>query len=271
MIDRPRFHELEHRTRFTFVRHGESEANKLNIIQGHSDSPLSEAGTEHAHAAGRWLKDTKINLLFTSPLSRSHETAKVIAEETGASAPQVLEELIELNTGIYSGKNLHESSKEDPAAFTSFLIHSWEMVDGAESRESILSRALVVWDRLIAEANGGKQHIVCVTHGGMLQWIIKATVGAADQQWMPIFAMANCGISTFSAESTSLGHDETLPPNTGFFGCWEQINSVPYGPDGALRPAPFSTAPSRRRSDPGSSDQAQSSARRPSRQKPRPE
>lgn len=228
MIERPRFSDLEHKTRFTFVRHGESEANKRNIIQGHSDSPLSEAGKEHAHAAGQRLNGMGIDLVFTSPLSRSHETAKIVVEEIGTSAPQILEELIELNTGTYSGQSLHDSSQEDPEGFKSFLIHSWEMVDGAESRESILARALMVWDRLINEANGGRRHIVCVTHGGMLQWIIKATIGAPDQRWMPIFGMANCGISTFSAESTSLGHDEALPPNTGFFGSWEQINSVPY-------------------------------------------
>ena len=228
MIERPPFRDLEHNTRFTFVRHGESEANKLNIIQGHSDSPLSEAGREHAHAAGQWLTGTEIDLVLTSPLSRSHETAKIIAEEAGASTPQVLEELKELDTGVYSGKSLRDSSEEDPEAFKSFLVHSWEIVDGAESRESILSRALVVWDRLITEANGGRRHIVCVTHGGMLQWIIKATIGGSDQRWMPIFTMANCGISTFSAESTSLGRDEALPPNTGFFGNWEQINYVPY-------------------------------------------
>ncbi|MBU8912565.1 MAG: histidine phosphatase family protein [Spirochaetales bacterium] len=228
MIERPSFRDLEHNTRFTFVRHGESEANKLNIIQGHSDSPLSEVGRKHARAAGQWLTGTEIDLILTSPLSRSHETAKIVAEEAGTSTPEVLEELKELDTGVYSGKTLHDSSQEDPEAFKSFLVHSWEIVDGAESRESILSRALVVWDRLVTEANGGRRHIVCVTHGGMLQWIIKATIGVPDQRWMPIFAIANCGISTFSAESTSLGHDEALRPNTGFYGNWEQINYVPY-------------------------------------------
>ena len=228
MVERPRFRDLEHSTRFTFVRHGESEANKRDIIQGHSDSPLSGTGREHARAAGQRLKDTKIDLVFTSPLLRSRETAKIIVEETGASAPEVLEELIELDTGAYSGKNLREVSEKDPEGFKSFRIHSWEFVDGAESRESLLSRALVVWDRLVTEANDDRRHIVCVTHGGMLQWIIKATIGAPDQGWMPLFGMTNCGISTFYGESTSLGHDEALPPNTGFYGKWEQINSVPY-------------------------------------------
>ena len=122
MIERPRFHDLEHKTRFTFVRHGESEANKRNIIQGHSDSPLSEAGREHARAAGQWLADRQIDLVFTSPLSRSLETANIIAREIAASAPAILEELIELNTGAYSGRSLRDSSKEDPEAFKSFLL-----------------------------------------------------------------------------------------------------------------------------------------------------
>ena len=145
MIEPPRFHNLTYKSRFTFVRHGESEANKRNIIQGHSDSPLSEGGKEHAHAAGRWLADTKIDIVFTSPLSRSRETAGIIAEETGITAmetglpaPQVLEELIELNTGAYSGRSLHDSSEEDPEGFKLFLIHSWETVEGADSSSSII-------------------------------------------------------------------------------------------------------------------------------------
>jgi broad specificity phosphatase PhoE len=228
MSGQPRFRELENNSRFTFVRHGESEANKLKVVQGHGDSPLSDAGREHARAAGKWLAGEGVELVFTSPLGRSHETAVILAEEVNAGAPVILDELKELNTGAYSGKNIHDSSKADAQAYQRFLIHSWEAVVGAESRASIMDRALTVWDRLVTEANGGKRHIVCVTHGGMLQWLIKATIGGPEHRWMPLFGMANCGISTFYGQSTSLEHDEELPLGTGFFGNWEKINHVPY-------------------------------------------
>ena len=39
-----------------FIRHGQSEANKLNIFTGWRDSPLSELGVSEARAAGKLLK-----------------------------------------------------------------------------------------------------------------------------------------------------------------------------------------------------------------------
>ena len=228
MSDSPAFRTLAARSNFYFVRHGESEANRRRVIQGHSDSPLSRKGKRHARAAGRWLKKRRIGAIFASPLSRSLETARVISRVTGAPAPVVLDELKELDTGIYSGRNLDEAAKEDPDAFKSFLLHSWEAVDGAERTDSLLARALRVWDRLIAESNAGTHELVCVTHGGMLQWIIKATMVCEAQRWMPVFGAANCGISYFTAHSTSLDYQDPLPPNTGYFGNWEKINLVPY-------------------------------------------
>jgi broad specificity phosphatase PhoE len=224
----PHFEQLEHSTRFTFVRHGESEANKLKVIQGHSDSPLSDKGREHASAAGRALADAAPNLIYTSPLSRSHETARIISRETAGPDPIVLEELKELDTGTYSGRTLADSRNDDPEAFARFRLYSWDAVDGAESRESLHNRAVEVWRRLIEDAASGARHLVCVTHGGMLQWLIKSTIASPDHRWMPVFGMANCGISTFVAQSTSLGTREDLPAGTGFFGNWEYINRVPY-------------------------------------------
>ncbi len=224
----PAFRTLTSRTHFYFVRHGESEANRLGIIQGHNNSPLSRTGRSHARAAGRWLHDKEVGMVFSSPLSRSLETANVIAEITGAPQPIVLDDLKELDTGIYSGINLDEAAEEDPEAFKSFLIHSWEAVEGAERKESLLDRALGVWGRLIETSNSGERRVVCVTHGGMLQWIIKATMVCEEQRWMPLFGIANCGISHFTAHSTSLDVEEQLPPHTGYFGSWEQINLIPY-------------------------------------------
>ena len=228
MNDLPRFHQLQRGTRFTFVRHGESEANKAGIVQGRHNAPLSAAGREHARAAGRWLRGEGVDLLFTSPLDRSLQTARLVAEAVGISEPITLDELIEIDTGVYSGQSISEQAKSDPAQYAAFRMQSWEGVEGAEKRDSILRRAHIVWERLVSEANSGSRHVACVTHGGMLQWLIKATLGGSDHRWMPLFSMANCGVSTFHAESTSLDHEGEVEPGTGYYGSWKPINHVPY-------------------------------------------
>ena len=202
----PPFHTLPDTCEFYFVRHGESESNKDGKIQGHTDSPLSALGREHAEAAGRWFADKGIDTVLTSPLSRARQTATAISRATGAPEPHSLNELIELDTGIYSDVPIRELASVDDELFRRFRVHSWEVVPEAERISSLLHRARAVWDELIRRAQEGSRRLVCVSHGGMIQWLIKATVGAEEQRWMPLFDTSNCGIFLFRAESTLPGH-----------------------------------------------------------------
>jgi 2,3-bisphosphoglycerate-dependent phosphoglycerate mutase len=45
--------------------------------------PLSDAGNEEAKAAGLYLSQCGMQVLYASPLDRTQETAKAIAEKTG--------------------------------------------------------------------------------------------------------------------------------------------------------------------------------------------
>jgi broad specificity phosphatase PhoE len=60
------------------VRHGETDCNKRNIIQGHSDAKLNKTGILQAKQLGKRLKDEKIDIVFCSDLSRAKQTAKEI-------------------------------------------------------------------------------------------------------------------------------------------------------------------------------------------------
>ncbi len=227
----PAFHTLPHECEFYFVRHGESESNAEGRIQGHSDSPLSELGRSHARAAARWLGTREIDAVLSSPLSRASETALVIADGVGVQAVETMSELIELDTGRFSGKRLRDMATEDEELFRRFRVHSWEAVPDAERIESLQRRARSVWDRLLELAHTGHRRIASVTHGGMIQWLIKATVGSEEQRWMPLFETSNCGIFLFTAQSTMPEPgtaDEPPEPGTGYYGNWKLINYVPY-------------------------------------------
>ena len=41
----------------TIVRHGETDANLKQLVQGFTDNPLNETGEKQANAAGKALKD----------------------------------------------------------------------------------------------------------------------------------------------------------------------------------------------------------------------
>jgi broad specificity phosphatase PhoE len=61
-----------------FVRHGETEYNVLNLMQGHMDIPLNENGINQAKIAREELKDLKIDEIYSSPLIRAYKTAEII-------------------------------------------------------------------------------------------------------------------------------------------------------------------------------------------------
>lgn len=64
-----------------FVRHGQSEMNLARRFAGVINTPLTPEGKKQAKIAGKKAKRLGIDYVVSSPLSRAHETAKIIAKE----------------------------------------------------------------------------------------------------------------------------------------------------------------------------------------------
>jgi broad specificity phosphatase PhoE len=204
---------------FYFMRHGESEGNRDGVIQGRTPSRLTEVGREQARQAGSWFRGRSIDLLLTSPLTRASETAAIVADAAGTTAPEIVEELTEIGTGIFSGLTFTQAGELHPAEFREFQQHSWEVVPGAEHIEELLGRAGSLWELLAARATAGCSGILCVTHSGFLQWIIRSTFGG--RTWMPLFAgSGNCGVSHLRVSNAV---QDGAPP--GHLARWMMINA----------------------------------------------
>ncbi len=177
-----------------FLRHGESRGNKDGVIQGRNHSHLTENGRGQARIAGGWFRDKSIDLILTSPLARAEETARIIAEAAGIAQVELAPELMELDTGMFSGLSLAGARELYPGPWDSFQRESWEGVADAEKIESLLNRAESLWSKLRDLVGGGTRHILCVTHSGFLQWIIRSTIGG--RVWMPLLPSSeNCGVT----------------------------------------------------------------------------
>ena len=172
--------------------------------------------------------DKPIDRFLASPLSRAWETATLIGEHIGMPNPEATDVLMELDTGILSGRSIEDLKNEDRALYNEFLVRSWEAIPGAESMDSLRRRATRLWSNLVDMACAGAKTTLCVTHGGTLQWIIKTTMAGATGSWMPVIRASNCGIFLFSAESTSPNHDTPVAPGEGFYGSWDIMNLIPY-------------------------------------------
>ena len=218
------FSALPGPTRFFLVRHGQSEANAKSVVQGLMDFRLDDSGRAQASALGLWLKDKGIEKIYSSPLVRASETASILAEKLGLPRPEIVGELREIDAGRFSGLSLQEAKSRFPEDFAAFERSSWEGVPDAERAELVYARAQRVWSLLREAALSGERRLLCVTHGGLLQWLVRATFGT--RSWMPLLPTGNCGVFELLVE----------PSGGGAKLYWERINFQAPSPVAAIAP-----------------------------------
>ena len=201
---------------FYILRHGQSEGNAVQILQGRGEYPLSETGRLQAAARGRALKAALADnrpLFFSSPQGRARETAAIIAEKAGLGEAVFSEELMEMSLGIWTGKAWDEVRND--ALWPDFQAHSWDAIPEADSSALLYERALAAWALLRdSAAEHGAEKVVAVTHGGLIQWLLKSTFHC--HSWFPLFPISNCGQFKLCVKPNQTG-------GAGMY--WEEINS----------------------------------------------
>ncbi|MBI2439181.1 MAG: class I tRNA ligase family protein [Candidatus Moranbacteria bacterium] len=102
------------KSRWFFVRHGETDWNKKEINAGTTDIPLNETGREQARLTAEKLAAENIGVIFSSHLSRAHETAKIIGKKIGVDEIIIDDRLQERNMGKAEGLSYSETKKRFP-------------------------------------------------------------------------------------------------------------------------------------------------------------
>jgi broad specificity phosphatase PhoE len=215
------FKTLSGRTNVYFLRHGESRGNSARIIQGRQDLALSERGLRQSEAVAPWFTGRGIDEILCSPLRRAVQTAETVGRVIGVERVEPHEDLNELDTGIFTGLTVEQIRKEHPEAWHSFQRSSWEGVPEAERISDLLTRAESLWRDIGARITRGTSNLLCVTHSGILQWIIKVTF--AQRSWMPLVPVANCSICHFSLDN------DLSSENPGYYFEWSRLNFRPTG------------------------------------------
>jgi broad specificity phosphatase PhoE len=156
-------------TTFYFVRHGESEGNAARIFTGQTDSPLTLRGRRQAATVADELASVKFDRIVSSDLSRTRDTAEVIAKPHGIPV-EIVPELREINVGDRTGKSFDETRGLPNWNDDGFV--SWP---GGESLDQVLARTLGAIDRLTRESPG--KTILVVGHGGVNRILLSHFLG----------------------------------------------------------------------------------------------
>lgn len=228
--------------RLLLCRHGQTENNRLRLIQGaRIDPPLNEVGQQQAMALGKALKAAQPSLVLHSPLQRAQETATLASEQFDRPPPlELLKELKEVDFGeILEGAPVEENrarmiatyaqwaggnldARMDPTGESggevrktyattttwcpSFFSHHQQVLDRAE-------RALESMVQLARATPNGC--IAAVAHSTYLR-ILLATVQEIPLVQVSTLEQKNCCVNVLDV--TTNGARQTIDSRSALFG-----------------------------------------------------
>jgi broad specificity phosphatase PhoE len=155
------------------ARHGESDWNAANRFQGHSDRPLTELGREQAHALADLVAAEHVEAIYSSPLIRALETARIVAARTGLDVT-TRDDLREVDTGSWSGLSRAEVKERFPEGFERWISGGSGWEDG-ETYDEMATRVLKGLRDIAAAHPEGR--VLVVSHGGPIRAIQAAANG----------------------------------------------------------------------------------------------
>ncbi|KHD17078.1 histidine phosphatase family protein [Clostridium butyricum] len=155
------------KTTIMLIRHGETEWNILGKFQGSTDIPLSNEGIRQAFMLKERLK-SDFDYIFSSPLKRAYETAKILCDESGKQV-SIAEEIREINFGKWEGLTVKGIAEKYPDIFNEWRNDKREGKfcggDMSTLNASIRAKNCIME---IANKHKGKK-IVIVAHGGIIK------------------------------------------------------------------------------------------------------
>lgn len=176
-------------TQVLFIRHGETDWNRIRRIQGHIDILLATTGIVQAgQLAQRLLRESKegarLDAVYCSDLLRAQQTARPFADALGLSL-SLNEGLRERWYGDFQGHDSEEIRAKYPAEYALWQSHDPDFAPpGGESQRAFSQRVLRAVEPIVAAHPGGR--IACVAHGGVLDCIyrfVRAIPLAAPRDW----------------------------------------------------------------------------------------
>lgn len=158
------------------IRHGETEYNRLDRIQGRGiDAPLNATGERQAHAVGAWLRDAAVDVAVSSTLMRARQTASIAMGRALDEIP-ALADLDELSYGAMEGIPVNEQSGALADLYESWARGELQIPppDG-ETPIQVYERASGAVLRLVDAYPG--QTLALFTHGRTLRILVSGLIG----------------------------------------------------------------------------------------------
>ena len=148
------------------VRHGETRANENDIDAGSLDFPLTKRGKKEAAFIARSLAPFDIDVVYSSPVHRAVQTARILAKPHGLK-PKLLNDLDEAKLKPnFVGKSGRHHILESPEAFQ-------------ETFQELQERVLRAVNKIRAES---KTNAIMVSHGDVIVALLQQVIERREER-----------------------------------------------------------------------------------------
>jgi probable phosphoglycerate mutase len=162
-------------TRVLLVRHGATQLSAEDRFAGEVGVDLSDDGRWQASKLAERLADDKIDAVYASPLSRTVETARIIAAPHQQEL-QTRDGLREISHGRWEGLTRREVEQRYRDEYLTWEADPFTFApEGGESGLSVLARALpVLREIVVAHQN---QTVLVVSHKATIRLLLSSLLG----------------------------------------------------------------------------------------------
>lgn len=161
-------------TRLYLVRHAQSQGNTgEDLVSG--DPDLTDVGREQARRLGERMRHQRVDVIYSSPMRRTQETALVIADVLGLEVfPRA--DLREIDLG-QDNADVRLLPPEEQERVTKRILAegTWDCFPGSEGSQAARRRVKTAMDDIVRRHPG--QRVVVVTHSGFIQTYVSLVLG----------------------------------------------------------------------------------------------
>ncbi|MCM1135829.1 MAG: histidine phosphatase family protein [Clostridium sp.] len=152
------------------ARHGETDWNIANKIQGQTDTFLNEKGRQQADKLAEQLgKEYRIKEIYASGKARALETANIIGGELGI-VPKVKQGLEEISFGKWEGYTWKEVRETFPKEYLIWRTNRrYEIPPMGESYQQLLGRLLPALSDIMEKE---REDTLAVTHSAVIMTLM---------------------------------------------------------------------------------------------------
>jgi broad specificity phosphatase PhoE len=176
------------------VRHGETDWNRREVFRGRIDVELNQNGREQAKALAEATREYQLDAIYSSPLSRSLETAETVAGIHGLNV-KIADGFIDFHYGDWQGLEHQEVKERFPELYLEWheSPHLVE-IPGGESLDDASERSLEELKGIAAEHED--QTILIASHRVINKVLLCAVMGLDNSHFWDI-RQSNCCLNIF--------------------------------------------------------------------------